>query len=391
MSPADARQSLRELTDEQLVRFMHGEYLPPQIQQFSYPSLREQFRRSLVAEGPEEFRRRLAEAENPPVGSTDRLPGQDPEPAASTASEEEPPAEPAAPKTPEEQLTDLGLVHEGDYWRLEGDDDFIKTMLQLNGLERSFRKVDAEWNEIGQRHQQLLIQSRRMQDAGQTASLEQLRREMQRGREVLARWMRARNELTIAALKSGRKIEEMAERYAELAGNPDVLGALSKMEPESNRLGPTDAWDTNRRRIGSYIEILSSDESLIIWEDQRGGEFVFDVIVNEQTSVLIAWRRRATFNLLPEHVLREAGVDVDVPEGEPLNIGGVQFPAREVVVPSLRINGVVSRNVPAFVLPADIRRVQPFLTPEAFPDVEFATHPMDNGLRLIPHEGQPGD
>lgn len=384
----EAQKTLTELDDEQLEQLLRGTWLPPAAQRLSYPSLRQRFVVSLREQLPAEFQRRqVARAESP---GTAEPPGPDEhEPAAPTDSSEQvplstTPAENA--KTPEARLAEKGLVHRGDFWLLERDDDLKASVLELKGLEQKSSRVDAEWNEIRQRHLQWQIQEDRARQARQTGVVAQIQQQLRPGREILARWMRAGSEFTLAVVRSAAKVRQMKEEYERLSDDREVQDALSELDPASNRLGPSPVFEQNARRIDDFASRLPIDQTLIFWSDEDPEVFFVDVIVNDAAAAMLALRPTATFNLIPEHVLREAGIAVEGDGGRELTIGGVSFFAREVTVPSLRIGQIVSRDVRAYVLPAQMRRLQGFLSSDAFPDLWMNARRSDNVLTIRPRE-----
>ncbi|MCH5373599.1 MAG: hypothetical protein JJ992_06450 [Planctomycetes bacterium] len=389
----EAQKALSELNDEELEQLTRSDWIPPAVQQLSYPSLRQRFEASMREQLPAEFQRRqVARAERPSTAEPREpdkpgaagVPGKD-------VPEEEPPVDApvAEPKTPEQWLAESGLVHRGDFWLLEKDDDLKTSVLELNGLDRKFRRVDTEWSEVRSAHTQWQLQQDRARQTRQTAIIQQIQEQLRPGREILARWMRSRSEFTLAALRAVERVRQALAEYQRLADDRPVQDALAELEPASNRLGPSPVFEQNARRIGDMAASLLNDQTLVYWSDTEADVFHVDVIVNEAAAATLPLQPKATYNLVPEHVLREAGVAVEGDGGRELTIGGVSFLARETIIPSLRIGRFASHNIRAYVLPSNVRRVQGFLSRDAFPGLELTARRSDNVLTIRPQEVEP--
>ena len=112
--------------------------------------------------------------------------------------------------------------------------------------------------------------------------------------------------------------------------------------------------------------------------------FHVDVIVSERTSALFALRPRAEFSLVPEQVLREAGIPYDAEWKLEKKADGVEFRTNPVVIPSLRLGRFVSTDIEALVLPADVRNLAGFLAENAFPNFRIEVQPGGSVARLRP-------
>jgi hypothetical protein len=124
---------------------------------------------------------------------------------------------------------------------------------------------------------------------------------------------------------------------------------------------------------------LLNDASPGIWEDEV---FHTEVIVNDRVSALFALRPRTEYNLIPEHVIRDAEVSIDAEREEELVVDGVSIRTRKVTIPKLRIGKFVSRNIPAYVLPKTIWNLQPRLTDSAFPGFRLEFRPGESVLKV---------
>ncbi|MBL7038706.1 MAG: hypothetical protein ISR77_08740, partial [Pirellulaceae bacterium] len=203
-------------------------------------------------------------------------------------------------------------------------------------------------------------------------------------REVAATSMKARGALTVASLRAARRVEEMTARYQELADDAEVQRALEQLGSGANKLGPTPALGRNLKRIQSNDERLLTDKVMGFFGGEEESVFHVEAIVNDRASALFAFRPQAEFSLIPEHVLREAGIPYDAEWKLEREVNGVSFRSNRVVIPSLRLGRFVSANIEAFVLPADTRNLSGFLADNAFPNFRIDVKPGESVARLRP-------
>jgi len=381
-----AQQSLEQLSDEQLELFVKGDLkVDAAYFQFSYPALRERFGETLKENAREALERRRENREDLMTAASDR-PSDDAAPRV-----EEPPAKPKKtevdpPTDPAELLDSRGLRKREEYWLLDGDDQLKESVARVEERERSSRAADTALLNAVDTYRESANQVAMAERTGRIGIIEQAQREfnnMKREyREVVARSMRARSQLTVASLRAAHRAEEALGRYGELADDPDVQWALKELGPETNKLGPTQTFERNLKRAQRNDERLLTDQVMGFFGGEEENVFHVQAILNDRASAQFALRPQAEFSLVPEHVLREAGIPYDREWKLEKKANGVEFRTNRVVIPSLRLGRFVSTDIEAFILPANVRNLSGFLANSAFPNFRINVQPGESVARL---------
>ena len=381
-----AQVSLEQFSDEDLELFVKGEIEVDAKQlPFSYPALRDRFGLTLKKNAPVALERRKADRAEAMAGESGRSSGdaaprvEDP-PAKPKRMEAEPPADPA------ELLESRGLRRREEFWLLEGDDELREDVTQVDDLERRSRAADTAKRNAIDTYRDYANRVAILERTGRIGIVEEAQREfdnMKREyREVAGKSMKARSALTLASLRAARKAEEMRAKYLELADAPDVQRALEKLGPGVNRLGPTPALGRNLERIQEKGKRLLTDKVMGFFGGEEENVFHFEAILNDRASALFALRPQAEFSLIPEQVLREAGIPYDAEWKLEREADGVSFHTNRVVIPSLRLGRFVSTNIEALVLPAATGNLNGFLADNAFPNFRIDVKPGESVARL---------
>ncbi len=369
-----AQKLLEQLSDEQLEQLAEGKIEAQVEGDLDYRVLRQRFKETVRQNVPVVLERRR-KIPSEAKGATPDRPNSPGDTAASDDGMQAKP-KPAQPKQmdldPAALLKKRGLTKRDEYWVLEGDDDLKEGVAHLARQERDYNGAYGALREIvtayGNARRQLAAAERN----GQPALVTQARiagiTAGRRCRGSLMNYMKARSDFTVAYLRTANRAEELLRRYHEFEDDPDVQIALGQLAAASNTLGPTPVFRQNQGHIRQHEGELLRDTTLGVFGDDDGEDLHVHVIVNERASELLAYRSNAKFNLVPEQVLRTAGVETESERKARLNIGGVEFSANMIVIPSLRIGNIVSRNVEAYVLPPDKAGLQGFLRDDAFPD-----------------------
>jgi len=378
----------QQFSDEQLEWLLKGEALIDiEGFQFSYPALRRQFEQTMKKNAPAALERRRADRAEAMAGTSDRPPDA-PAPRVEDPPDKPKETETRPPASPAELLENRDLRRREEYWLLEGDDQLRESVDRVEGLARSSRAADTALLKEVERYGEFANRVTMAERTGRIGIVEEARRafnNMKREyREVAATSMKARGALTVASLRAARRAEEMTARYQELADDSDVQRALEQLGPGVNRLGPTPALGRNLKRIQSNDERLLTDQVMGFFGGEEENVFHVEAIVNDRTSAQFALRPRAEFSLIPEHVLREAGVPYESEWKLEREANGVSFRTNRVVIPSLRLGRFVSTNIEAFVLPADIRNLRGFLADNAFPNFRIDVKPGESVARHRP-------
>lgn len=380
-----AQTALERLSDTQLDRLMRSDWTPPVVERLSHPALERRMLLGLREHLPAEFQRRQsapAATASPRAadghGDADSEvvdPGQ-----AGTASADGP----AGNTSAADRLTASGLNHREGFWLLAEDDDLRATVAELDELEGKLRERIAAWNEIRQTYRHWQLQLEQARGPGRAAQADALRRQLQSARGGLTGWMRLQSEASLAALRAQKQKDEFAAAYRQLETSAEVQTPLAELDVASNRLGPTPLFQQNARHIDDFAARVLGDEVPFVRSDVQPGVFYVDAIVCELKPWTFAIRPKVDYNLIPAQLLGEVAIDLPEDGGRTLNIGGAKFLAREVILPSLRIGRYVSRDVRAFVLPPEVRRVESFLSPSAFPGLALAPQVGDDMLSVRP-------
>lgn len=381
-----ARELLDEqLSDEQLELFVAGKSEVGADNRFSYPALGERFRQTLRENAPAVLERRRANQAEVMAAAPERSTGDEP------PREEHPPAKPKKteaepPSDPAEYLESRGLRKQEEFWLLEGDDELRENVAQVDGLARSSRAADTavlkEVNTIREAANQLA----KAKQGVRIGIIEEAHRGLDGAkreyREVLAKSMKSRSQLTVASLQAARRAEKSMAEYQELADDPNVRKALERLGPETNQLGPTPALERNLKRIQTNDKRLLTDQVMGFYGGEEEDVFHVEVILNDRATALFALRPQAEFSLVPEHVLREAGIPYDAKWKIERKANGIEFRTNPVVIPSLRLGKFVSTDIEAFILPADVRNLRGILANNAFPNFRIDVQPGENVARL---------
>jgi len=381
-----ARELLEEqLSDEQLELFVAGKSEVGADDRFSYPALGERFRQTLKENAPAVLERRRSNRAETMAAASDRPNGDAPprvedRPAKPKKTEAEPPADPA------EFLEGRGLRKQEEFWLLDGDDELRESVAQVDGLARSSRAADTavlkEVDTIREAANQLAAAKQGVRIGVVEEAQRRLDNTKREYREVLAKSMKARNQLAVASLQAARTAEETMAKYQELADDPNVRKALERLGPENNRLGPTPALERNLKRIQKNDDRLLTDQVMGFHGGEEENVFHVEAILNDRATALFALRPHAEFSLVPEHVLREAGIPYDAEWKVEQKANGVEFRTNPVVIPALRLGKFVSTEIEAFVLPADVRNLKGSLANNAFPNFRIDVQPGENVARL---------
>jgi len=388
-SDYNAQKLLEKLSDEQLERLAEGKDEVEVEGDFRYPVLRQRFNETVKENVHVVLERRRKGQTDAKVAKSDKPNPSDDAMARGEDMLAKP--EPAQPKQmdvgPTELLKKRSLTKRDDYWVLEGDDDLKERVVELGRQERDYKGADATLREavavVRNLHTRLATAERN----GQRALFEQARMAYDNAgpqyHEILLSYMKARSDFTVAYLKAANRAEELLGKYRGLADNPNVATALGELGAASNKLGPTPIFRQNQGRIGKHEGELLGDRALgFFGDDEDDNVFHVHVIVNDCTSAPFALRPRAEYSLVPEEVLRDAGIETESDQKVERRIGGVRFETSKVVIPSLRIGKFVSRDVEVYVLPSHIRRFKGFLADDAFPNFRIDVKRDENVATL---------
>lgn len=387
-----AKDSLEQLSDENLELFVKGKIdVNARADRFSYPALHERFGQTLKKNAPAELERRRADraeamaapADGPLGDAALRVENVPAKPEAKPEPKR-PPVDPAS--NPAEFLQSRGLRKNEGFWLLEGDDGLRKAVTHVDDLARASRAADTALLKAIDMVREGGNQVAVAKQTGRIGIVEEAQRRfnnMKREyREVAAKSMKARSDLIIASLQAARWAEEATGKYRELADDPDVQKALKQLGLEAGQLGPTPALERNLERIQRNDARLLTDQIMGFFGGEKEDIFHANVIVNDRASALFALQPRAEFSLVPEQVLREAGIPYDAEWKLEKKANGVEFRTNPVVIPSLRLGRFVSTNIEAFILPADIRNLKGILAENAFPNFRIDVQPGENVARL---------
>jgi len=381
-----AQESLKSLPDGDLELIAKGEALVNvQDFQFSYPALGERFQQTLKKNAPAILERRRAKPADAMSAKSDR-PSDEAAPHVKESPAEPKTTKPATPTEPAALLESLGLTKREEFWLLEDGDELAESVAQVKDLERSSRAADTARLKAIDKNREFADQVTMAERTGRIGIIEQAKRRLndvkRESREVAAKSIRARSQLIIASLQAARMVEDMTSKYRELADDLHVQRALEQLGRDANRLGPTPALERNLERVQENDKRLLTAQVMGFFGGEEEDIFHVDAIVNERASALFALRPRAEFSLVPERVLREAGIPYDAEWKVEKKTDGVEFRTNPVVIPSLRLGKFVSTKIEAFVLPTDVRDLKGHLADIAFPDFRIDVKPGENVARL---------
>ena len=384
-----ARRTLERLSDAQLERFMRENWLPPDVEDYQLRPLQERFLTLLNQYLPEELKRRHEQTR---VEAPTRV-EEDAGPAVATGAEAtqspEPDPQVVAQEQATERLAERGLQRREGHWLFHEDDDLAERIQDVNKRHEAAREAAIQWNELQPVLHRMRVQREQAAASGQRGLVESLEHRLRIGRAAQARAMQLHNEALLATLQAADRQHQLVLAYQQLAEDPQVREAVSPLPAEFHLLGPTAAFQKNARQIeGLRSQLLAEIPQFLPSDGERGtyhaerGTYHVAVILNEQVPEILAMRPRASYNLLAESLVRQAEVPISTEQGRQLNLGGVRFFAPQAILPSLRLGRHVSRNVPVYVIPEDIRGRESFLSPQAFPDYRLVAEPGSPNLRV---------
>jgi hypothetical protein len=203
-------------------------------------------------------------------------------------------------------------------------------------------------------------------------------------RATLIEWTNRRQRLTLAVLQIPRWHEQMLADYRQLGGDPQVSAALRALG-SNQRLGPLEGgYRGLLRRLGQVESAVCTPWVPLYLQNQQAR---FGGILNEQVPVTFTWQESSEPTLVTASMVELAGLAPEDGEPQSLAVGPRRLTARRIRVPTLRLGGVVLRDAPAFVLPADAEDLGARISSAAFADHRAQIEPERLRLSLAPAGG----
>lgn len=267
-------------------------------------------------------------------------------------------------------LAERGLAQQENYWLLANDDELQAGIRVCDERAQLYTAAEKAVQDLLATIQRLCERRSLAERDATASSIDAGRRELAQAnrayREAFIKSVAARGELTAVVVQAVSAAAQLATRYEQLLDDPLVPEALRQLAP-ANRLGPSPTFAKNRERLAMWEEQLLTDRVPGFWGEKDLTAFYTSVVVNERAAAVLALRRDADVNLLPEGVAQAAGIVVPAERTADVTVRGVSFRAAQVTILALRLGSYVGRDIAAYVVPADGPPVEGQLSLAAFP------------------------
>jgi hypothetical protein len=171
-------------------------------------------------------------------------------------------------------------------------------------------------------------------------------------RDEVVRLLNARNDLLLVMLALPRTQSELAADYRRLTRDAAVRQALSDLGGK-HRLGPLRDYRSDLRRLAAIDRTLTDPQVPMYRQDNHDR---VSVLINDAVPAVMSLRESVDGpTVLAESVADAAGVALDA-GAKPVAYtpaAGRKLTARRGVIRTMRIGGVVLRDVPTLVLPPE--------------------------------------
>ena len=164
---------------------------------------------------------------------------------------------------------------------------------------------------------------------------------------ALVDWINARGTLQLNVLEIERSIATLEREYQRLAGDSAVSAAVSGLG--GIRLGP--AKDYRRQpRLAAAREVFTARQPVY----RECGRWRLGAVLNDQTPATFSFVEQSRPTFLSATLAESLGLEADLREpAERQRIGEREFVVRRATLPSLRLGGLVFRDVPVLLLPPE--------------------------------------
>jgi hypothetical protein len=178
-------------------------------------------------------------------------------------------------------------------------------------------------------------------------------------------------QLSALLARSTQTLSELSQRYAELAANPTLQDALSKIG-EDAKLGPAGDYRQQRRQLERLAESVWSDELPLAIVDNRP---LLPVVLGERTFGVFALAREQGFSLISSKLAEAVGakIDTSVQPSHLQAFGAGDYDLYPATIERIRLGRHTAEDVPFMVFPPEATEVASVLDLESFTglDVEL--------------------
>jgi clan AA aspartic protease (TIGR02281 family) len=265
------------------------------------------------------------------------------------------------------QRSDRGLARDrGEIRTLQDERSRLGALLAQLGSAREYNQVVARINDL----------------SAQVATLRDRQEPTQSEDETTA----PRERCLQAALNLRALVDRTRDEYAAIAADTDVRYAFVDLNRD-----PTDVW-----RLGptlefrSAVQMLQQVEAAVVSDSvnlaRKGGVFWVDTTFNGRVTRPLVFDTGAACVVLPASMAAEIGLKPG--PGDPVVrarvADGSEVPARQMVIPSLRVGRFTVANVECIVMPAGKKQVPPLLGQSFHKHFTYTFTPDSGKLVLSP-------
>lgn len=287
---------------------------------------------------------------------------------------------------PRETLIANGLVNLGDAWLCPAEAEARRLFDALDPLERHYQGVQRAVDDrikvnekakadlaqkrrdlkvlaekitandpaaLGPTREQLIQSAKDLDD--QIKRLKQVAKdgtrlaEFQPAREDVIRLSNARVGLTLAAAALRQRTAEMPAEYERLEKIAAVRAALRQLPQQ--RLGTGKDYTAEAAERLARIDRATQSNVVPVYRDDGHARVV--TIVNESTPVTFSLRHSDGPTHLPHSVVTSLNLSTEDAPVVSYTVGGRKLRCRRVTLSSVRVGGLLLRNVEALALPPE--------------------------------------